>query len=102
MEEIPELWRPSTKRIERARLKAFINKFGLPEGYSSLHGWCSLREQASARHVPHRIHAVAEFPPTRSGKLAVKAVVNGRAAASTEGLANPAALDQFATVRGEE
>ncbi|MBF2735656.1 MAG: acetoacetate--CoA ligase [Betaproteobacteria bacterium AqS2] len=59
----------------------------------------SLREQASARHVPHRIHAVAEFPLTRSGKLAelaVKAVVNGREAASTEGLANPAALARFA------
>ena len=57
-----------------------------------------LRENASPRHVPARIVAVADIPRTRSNKiseLAVTDVVNGRAVRNTEALANPDALDLF-------
>jgi acetoacetyl-CoA synthetase len=57
-----------------------------------------LRTNASPRHVPARIVAVADVPRTRSGKvseLAVADVVNGREVRNTEALANPEALEQF-------
>ena len=57
-----------------------------------------LRANASPRHVPARIVAVADIPRTRSGKiseLAVRDVVHGRPVKNTEALANPEALKLF-------
>ena len=57
-----------------------------------------IRENASPRHVPAVIAAVADIPRTRSGKiveLAVRDVVHGRRVANVEALENPAALDLF-------
>ena len=57
-----------------------------------------LRENASPRHVPAVIAAVADIPRTRSNKiseLAVTDVVNGREVRNTEALANPEALELF-------
>jgi len=60
-----------------------------------------IREQASPRHVPARVIQVADIPKTRSGKiveLAVRDVVHGRPVANREALANPEALDLFASL----
>jgi acetoacetyl-CoA synthetase len=57
-----------------------------------------IRENASPRHVPARIVAVADIPRTRSGKiteLAVRDVVHGRPVKNVEALANPEALELF-------
>ena len=57
-----------------------------------------LRTQASPRHVPARIVAVADIPRTKSGKiveLAVREVIHGRPVKNREALANPEALDLF-------
>ena len=57
-----------------------------------------IRENASPRHMPAVIAAVADIPRTRSGKiveLAVRDVVHGRPVANVEALENPAALDLF-------
>jgi acetoacetyl-CoA synthetase len=57
-----------------------------------------IRANASPRHVPARIVAVADIPRTRSGKiteLAVADVVNGRAVRNVDALANPEALELF-------
>lgn len=57
-----------------------------------------LREQASPRHVPERILAVADFPRTRNGKIseiAVRDVIAGGTPANTGALANPEALELF-------
>jgi acetoacetyl-CoA synthetase len=57
-----------------------------------------IRDNASPRHVPARIIAVADIPRTRSGKiteLAVRDVVHGRAVKNLEALANPDALALF-------
>ena len=58
----------------------------------------SIREHATARHVPAKILQVADVPRTISGKiveLAVRDVVHGRPVQNTDALANPAALDLF-------
>ncbi|HEY0963668.1 MAG TPA: acetoacetate--CoA ligase [Pseudomonadales bacterium] len=58
----------------------------------------AIRKGASPRHVPASIHAVSDFPRTRSGKLcesAVRAVINGREVKQLNALANPEALIQF-------
>jgi acetoacetyl-CoA synthetase len=58
----------------------------------------AIRENASPRHVPARIIAVADIPRTRSGKiteLAVRDVVHGRPVKNLEALANPEALELF-------
>jgi acetoacetyl-CoA synthetase len=58
-----------------------------------------IRHNATPRHVPARILAVTDIPRTRSGKiveLAVRDIVNGRAVANREALANPEALDLYA------
>jgi len=55
----------------------------------------TIRADASPRHVPAKIVAVADIPRTRSGKiteLAVRDVVHGRPVKNTEALANPEAL----------
>jgi acetoacetyl-CoA synthetase len=57
-----------------------------------------IREQASPRHVPAKIIAVADIPRTKSGKiaeLAVADVVAGREVRNREALANPEALDLY-------
>lgn len=57
-----------------------------------------LRANASPRHVPVRIVAVADLPRTISGKLseiAVRKVVHGRPVENIDALANPKALDLF-------
>jgi len=57
-----------------------------------------IRTNASPRHVPARIIAVADIPRTKSGKiveLAVRNVIHGRAVTNREALANPEALDAF-------
>jgi acetoacetyl-CoA synthetase len=60
-----------------------------------------VRRNASPRHVPARILQVADIPRTRSGKiveLAVRDIVHGRPVRSREALANPEALDLFASL----
>ena len=60
-----------------------------------------IRNNASPRHVPAKIIAVADIPRTKSGKiveLAVRDVVHGRAVKNKEALANPEALDHFANL----
>ncbi len=57
-----------------------------------------VRDQASPRHVPAVIAAVADIPKTRSGKiseLAVRDVVCGIDIKNAGALANPEALDLF-------
>jgi acetoacetyl-CoA synthetase len=57
-----------------------------------------IRANATPRHVPAKILAVAEIPRTKSGKiveLAVRSVVHGEPVKNTEALANPGALDNF-------
>jgi acetoacetyl-CoA synthetase len=58
----------------------------------------TIRENASPRHVPAKIIAVADIPRTRSGKiteLAVRDVVHGRPVKNVEALANPEALELY-------
>jgi acetoacetyl-CoA synthetase len=55
----------------------------------------AIREQASPRHVPAKIIAVADIPRTKSGKiteLAVRDMIHGREVKNVEALANPEAL----------
>jgi acetoacetyl-CoA synthetase len=57
-----------------------------------------IRNNASPRHVPAKIIAVADIPRTLSGKiteLAVRDIVHGRPVKNREALANPEALDLF-------
>ena len=59
-----------------------------------------IRANATPRHVPARIVQVTDIPRTRSGKiteLAVRDVVHGREVKNREALANPEALEQFAS-----
>jgi acetoacetyl-CoA synthetase len=54
-----------------------------------------IRDNASPRHVPAKIVAVADIPRTKSGKIveiAVRDIVHGRAVKNQEALANPEAL----------
>ncbi|KIC31315.1 acetoacetate--CoA ligase [Leisingera sp. ANG-S5] len=58
-----------------------------------------IRRNASPRHVPAKIIAVADIPRTKSGKtaeLAVRDVVNKHPVRNLSGLANPQALELFA------
>ncbi len=58
----------------------------------------TIRRNATPRHVPARIAAVADIPRTISGKiveLAVRDVIHGRPVKNLEALANPEALDYF-------
>jgi acetoacetyl-CoA synthetase len=57
-----------------------------------------IRQNATPRHVPAKVIAVADIPRTKSGKiteLAVRDVVHGRAVKNTEAMANPEALELF-------
>jgi acetoacetyl-CoA synthetase len=58
----------------------------------------TIRQNATPRHVPAKIVAVADIPRTKSGKiteLAVRDVVHGRPVKNREALANPEALDLY-------
>ena len=58
----------------------------------------TIRDNATPRHVPARIVAVAEIPRTKSGKiveLAVRAAVHGEPIKNTDALANPESLAFF-------
>jgi acetoacetyl-CoA synthetase len=60
-----------------------------------------IRRNATPRHVPAKIVQVADIPRTRSGKiveLAVCSVVHGEPVNNREALANPEALDLFASL----
>ncbi len=57
-----------------------------------------IRKNASPRHVPAKIIAVADIPRTKSGKtaeLAVRDAVNNQPVRNISGLANPEALELF-------
>jgi acetoacetyl-CoA synthetase len=57
-----------------------------------------IRRNATPRHVPAKIVAVADIPRTLSGKiveLAVRNVVHGRPVKNRDALANPEALELF-------
>ncbi len=57
-----------------------------------------IRANATPRHVPAKIIAIADIPRTISGKiseLAVRNVLHGRPVRNTDALANPKALDLY-------
>ena len=57
-----------------------------------------IRANATPRHVPAVLLAVADIPRTRSGKIseiAVRDVIHGRKIKNTEALANPEALEEY-------
>lgn len=58
----------------------------------------AIRDQASPRHVPAKLIAVADIPRTKSGKiteLAVREVIHAREVKNVEALANPEALAMY-------
>ena len=60
-----------------------------------------IRANTSPRHVPARIVQVADLPRTKSGKLvelAVRNVIHGQPVKNREALANPDALELFASL----
>ena len=60
-----------------------------------------IRSNTTPRHVPARILQTPEIPRTRSGKiveLAVRSVIHGEPVHNREALANPEALDWFASL----
>jgi acetoacetyl-CoA synthetase len=63
-----------------------------------------LRDNASPHHVPARILQVSDIPRTISGKiseLAVRHVIEGEPVKNTDALANPKALELYATLRDQ-
>ena len=61
----------------------------------------TIRRNATPRHVPARIVAVADIPRTKSGKiveLAVRETVHNRPVKNLEALANPESLKYFANL----
>jgi acetoacetyl-CoA synthetase len=61
-----------------------------------------IRNNASPRHVPHKIIVVKDIPRTKSGKiveLAVKNTIDANKIKNIEALANPEALNQFRNLR---
>ncbi len=61
----------------------------------------SIRANATPRHVPARIVAVADIPRTISGKiteLAVRDIIHGRPVKNKDALANPEALKLFENI----
>ncbi|MBA1141011.1 acetoacetate--CoA ligase [Mesorhizobium neociceri] len=58
----------------------------------------AIREAASPRHVPHRIHAVRAIPYTLNGKRvegAARTTLEGKPVKNMASLANPACLDEY-------
>ena len=65
----------------------------------------AVRERASPRHVPHRIHPVPAVPYTINGKRvegAARSVMAGSAVKNLGSLANPECLAVFAVLRRED
>jgi len=63
-----------------------------------------IRQKASPRHVPARIHQVSEVPYTVNGKRvegAARTVVNGGKVKNLGSIANAQCLDQFASLKRE-
>lgn len=61
----------------------------------------TIREAASPRHVPHRIHAIAAVPYTLNGKRvegAARSTMIGEIVRNRDSLANPEALEAFKTL----
>ncbi len=64
-----------------------------------------LRNEASPRHVPARVHIVSDVPYTINGKRvegAARTVVAGGVVKNLGSIANPACLDQYRTLKREE
>ncbi len=62
----------------------------------------TIRENATPRHVPAKIIAVADIPYTISGKkveLAVKKVIHGEPVLNRDALANPESLDLYKNIK---
>lgn len=60
-----------------------------------------IRDMASPRHVPHRIHAVRAVPYTLNGKRvegAARTVIEGGIVKNLGSLANPECLDEYRTL----
>jgi len=60
-----------------------------------------IRRNATPRHVPAKVVQIADIPRTKSGKiveLAVRDVVHGRPVTNRDALANPEALDLYASL----
>ena len=61
----------------------------------------AVRSATTPRHVPAKILEVADIPYTISGKkveLAVRNILHGREVKNRDALANPDALDQYASI----
>ncbi len=103
VEQFPEIaeslavaqdWERDTRVILFVRLKEGTSLDALLEQRLR----AALRSQASPRHVPAKIVAVADIPRTMNGKLvelAVREVIHGREVANRDALANPEALEYF-------
>jgi acetoacetyl-CoA synthetase len=64
----------------------------------------AIRESASPRHVPHRIHAIAAVPYTLNGKRvegAARATWTGQVVKNRDSLSNPESLEAFRTLSRE-
>lgn len=64
-----------------------------------------IRSEASPRHVPARIHLVADIPYTINGKRvegAARTTVAGGVVKNLGSIANPACLEEYKTLRREE
>ncbi len=67
-----------------------------PEFAAQIRG--AIREGASPRHVPHRIHAVRAVPYTLNGKRvegAARTTLEGKPVKNMASLANPACLEEY-------
>jgi acetoacetyl-CoA synthetase len=91
---IDQEWQGDTRIVLFVRLAAgAVLDQSLEERIRAL-----LRTEASPRHVPAKILAVADMPRTINGKLvelAVRDVVHGREPGNLDALANPESLAQF-------
>ena len=61
-----------------------------------------IRNNASPKHVPHKIIQVNDIPRTKSGKiveLAVKNIIEGNKIKNKEALANPKSLEEFKNIK---
>ena len=61
-----------------------------------------IRQNASPRHVPHKIISVVDIPRTKNGKiveLAVKNVIEGNEIQNKEALANPDILEKYKNIK---
>ncbi|MBI5251975.1 MAG: acetoacetate--CoA ligase [Desulfomonile tiedjei] len=62
----------------------------------------NIRDNTTPRHVPALILPVSDIPCTLNGKkveMAVRNVIEGKPVTNKDALANPEALDQFATIK---